>query len=66
LLQKLISDIIEIVTNIKFESPYLVFYQDINNLSDNLKSAKAIVKTVLIDKERIPQDIPQELLSLVK
>ena len=59
-------DQVEIESTIKFEAPYLVFYQDINNLTDNLKSAKAIVRTLLIDKERIPQDIPEELLSLVQ
>ena len=59
-------DKIEIVTTLALEAPYLVFYHDINNVSDNLKSAKAIVKTLLIDKNRIPQDIPQELFSLVK
>lgn len=59
-------DKVEIISTIKFEAPYLVFYQDINNISDNLKSAKAIVKTLLIDKDRIPQDIPEELLSLAR
>lgn len=59
-------DKVDIVTSIKFEAPYLVFYQDINNVSNSLKSAKAIVKTLLIDKDRIPQDVPEELLSLVK
>lgn len=58
-------DKVEIETNVKLEAPYLVFYHDINNESDNLKSAKAVIKTLLIDKDRIPQDIPQELLGLV-
>jgi len=59
-------DKIEITTNIKFEAPYLVFIHDILNLTDNLKAAKAEVKTLLIDQDRIPQDIPAELLSIVK
>ncbi|NOQ27671.1 MAG: acyl-CoA thioesterase [Bacteroidales bacterium] len=59
-------DKIEIISTIKFEAPYLVFYHDINNVTDSLKSAKAKVKTLLIDKDRIPQDIPEDLLSLVK
>jgi acyl-CoA thioester hydrolase len=57
-------DNIEIETTIKFEAPYLIFYHDIVNVSANTKSAKVVVKTVLIDKDRIPQDIPAELLSL--
>ncbi len=59
-------DKIEITTRIKFEAPYLVFIHDILNLTDNLKAAKAEVKTLLIDQDRIPQDIPAELLSIVK
>jgi len=55
---------IEVVTHVKYEAPYLTFYHDIVNLSKNEKSAKAVVKTLLIDKERIPQDISQELLSI--
>lgn len=58
-------DKIEIETIIKFEAPYLIFYHDIVNKSANSKSAKAVVKTLLIDRERIPQDIPSELLLLV-
>jgi len=59
-------DKIEISTEIKIESPYLVFYHDILNLTKNIKSAKAAIKTLLIDKERIPQDIPSELISITK
>jgi len=59
-------DKIEILTTIKIESPYLVFNHDILNLTDSTKAAKAEVKTLLIDKDRIPQDIPEELLSLIK
>ena len=59
-------DEIEIRTIIKHEAPYLVFYHDILNLTGNVKAAKAEVKTLLIDKDRIPQDIPEELLSIVK
>lgn len=57
-------DQIEISTRIKFDAPYLVFHHDIINLKEKHKSAKAEVKTLLIDNNRIPQDIPDELLSL--
>ncbi len=59
-------DEIEISTTIKIEAPYLVFYHDILNLTEKTKAAKAEVKTILIDKDRIPQDIPEELKSIVK
>lgn len=59
-------DQIEIITTIKHEAPYLVFYHNILNLTGNVKAAKVEVKTLLIDKDRIPQDIPDELLSIVK
>jgi YbgC/YbaW family acyl-CoA thioester hydrolase len=59
-------DEIEILTTIKIEAPYLVFNHDILNLTHSNKAAKAEVKTLLIDKDRIPQDIPEELLSLIK
>ncbi len=59
-------DEIEIISTIKIEAPYLVFQHEILNLTDNTKAAKAEVKTLLIDKDRIPQDIPEELQSLIK
>ena len=59
-------DKVEIETTIKHEAPYLIFHHDVKNVSEKNKSAKAEVKTLLIDKERIPQDIPAELLSLAK
>ncbi len=59
-------DEINVETTVKLEAPYLVFYHDILNLTDENKSAKAEVKTLLIDKDRIPQDIPEELMAIVK
>ena len=58
-------DKIEIETTVTYESPYLVFNHNILNLSSEFKAAKAQVKTLLIDKERTPQDIPEELLAIV-
>ena len=58
-------DKIEIETTVTYESPYLVFNHNILNLSSEFKAAKAQVKTLLIDIERTPQDIPEELLVIV-
>ncbi|HSH52275.1 MAG TPA: thioesterase family protein [Bacteroidales bacterium] len=59
-------DKIEIETKIKFDAPYLIFYHDIKNIKSGVSAAKAIVKTLLINKDRIPQDIPEELLAITK
>lgn len=59
-------DKVRIETFINYKAPYLIFQHDIINESAKVKAAKAEVKTLLIDKERIPQDIPEELLSIVK
>lgn len=60
-----IFDQVEVSTVIKWEAPYLVFYHDILNCTNDVKSAKATVKTLLIDKKRVAQDLPVELLNLV-
>lgn len=58
-------DEIEVKTNVQFESPYLVFSHDIFNVTKNIKAAKAKVKTLLINTDRVIQDFPVELLSIV-
>lgn len=40
------------------EPPYLVFNQKIRNRKSNRLVTKAQVKTIFINKNRIPQDIP--------
>jgi len=59
-------DAIEIETKIKYEAPYLIFYHDIKNTTSGYSAAKAKVKTLLINADRIPQDIPDELLAITK
>jgi len=59
-------DSIEITTTLKQEPPYLIFYQEIFNKTTNEKSAKAKTKTLLINKERITQDLPPELIHIIK
>ncbi len=61
---KLFDDV-KVETQIRFEPPYLIFQHDIINSTDKIKAAKAEVKTLLIDRERIPQDIPEELLAII-
>ena len=59
-------DNIEIISTLKHESPYLIFYQEVFNLTKNEKSAKVKTKTLLINQERITQDLPPELISIIK
>jgi YbgC/YbaW family acyl-CoA thioester hydrolase len=57
---------VQIETEVKFEAPYLVFYHNIINENSDFSAAKVIVKTLLINKDRIPQDIPDDLLAITK
>ena len=50
-------------TEMKREDPYLVFYQSIYNEKSELKLTKAVVKTLLVDKNRIPYDIPDKFVN---
>ena len=59
-------DQVEVKTKIRREDPYLIFTHEIFNLTQNEKSAKAEIKTLFIDKSRIPQDIPDDFLALIK
>ncbi len=56
----------EINTDIKLESPYLTFKHTIFNKKENLKSAISTVKTLLIDKDKIPNDITEDLLFKIE
>ncbi|MGE0088082.1 MAG: acyl-CoA thioesterase [Bacteroidales bacterium] len=59
-------DSIEIITTLKHEAPYLIFYQEIFNKTSDVKAAKAKTKTLLINKDRVTQDLPPELISIIK
>lgn len=59
--EAVLFDELEILTTIKKEPPYIVFYCIIENKKTKLKIAKARVKTLLINKDRIPVDIPEIL-----
>lgn len=59
-------DSIEVITTLKHEAPYLIFYQEIFNTTTNEKASKAKTKTLLINNERVTQDLPPELISIIK
>ena len=56
-------DELRIESTIKAEAPYLVFYQKIINTRTTTPVSRAKIKTVIVDKSRIPQDIPAFLLE---
>jgi len=59
-------DEVVVLTNIKKEAPYLVFQHKIKNVTSGLFAAKADVKTILLDSDNMPEDIPDDLVALTK
>ncbi len=59
--EALLFDELNVQTTIKRESPYIIFNHIIENKKTKQKIAKASVKTLLINKDRIPVDIPEIL-----
>ena len=60
---KLFDDIV-VLTKIKKEAPYLVFQHKIKNETTGLLAARANVKTILLNSENMPVDLPDELVNL--
>jgi YbgC/YbaW family acyl-CoA thioester hydrolase len=54
----LLFDEFEIISSYEVKPPFIVFHQKIINMKTGLPAARATIKSVLVDKERIPQDIP--------
>jgi len=61
---KLFDELV-IKTEIKRENPYILFLHKIYNTKTNLKISQAKVKTLLIDANKTPVDIPEELLKKI-
>ena len=57
-----IFDELQIESFCALEKPYLVFQQKIINLSKGLTSARATTKLIFLDNNRIPGDVPAEVL----
>jgi len=58
-------DEIEIRTTIRNQSPYLLFSQKIYLKNTGLSVARAGVKTIFVDRQRVPNDVPSEIASLI-
>ena len=57
---KLFDELI-IKTDIIKQAPYLLFIHKLYNVKTNLKISQAKVKMLLINKDKIPQDLPKIL-----
>ena len=60
--EAVLFDEITICTNIEHQAPYLVFIHNLYNQHQQ-KIAKSMIKTLLIDDQKIAHDIPIELLK---
>jgi|WetSurMetagenome_2_1015567.scaffolds.fasta_scaffold576669_1 YbgC/YbaW family acyl-CoA thioester hydrolase len=58
---KLFDNVI-IHTKVKKEDPYLVFYQKFFNQNGNTRVARAVIKAILIDDQKKPLDISNEMI----
>lgn len=58
-------DKIVIHTKVKKEAPYLVFYQKLFNQNGNTRVARAVIKAILLDEQKKPLDIPDEMVNLI-
>ncbi len=57
--EAIVFDELVIKTIIETKSPYIIFKHTIYNTKTGLKVSKADVKTLLIDKEKNPCDMPE-------
>ena len=55
-------DKIIIQTKVKKEAPYLVFYQKLINQNGNTRVARAVVKAILLDEQKKPLGITDEMI----
>jgi YbgC/YbaW family acyl-CoA thioester hydrolase len=56
-------DELVIETTYEKRQPYLVFHQTIRNEKTQITITRATVKTLIIDKMRIPQELPEIILD---
>jgi YbgC/YbaW family acyl-CoA thioester hydrolase len=59
-------DKIIIQTKVKKEAPYLVFYQKLFNQNGSTRVARAVIKAILLDEQKKPLDIPDDMVHLIE
>jgi len=50
---------------VKKEAPYLVFYQKLFNQNGSTRVARAVIKAILLDEQKKPLDIPDDMVNLI-
>jgi YbgC/YbaW family acyl-CoA thioester hydrolase len=58
-----IFDELVVKSTIELEPPYVVFIHNLYNTKTKLKSCKATVKHMYLTKDRIPCDLPNDILK---
>ncbi len=58
-------DYLTVETSCQVSSPFLLFHQKIHNRTLDKPAARATVKTVFINRDRSPQDIPESILKKI-
>ncbi|MEI6173516.1 MAG: acyl-CoA thioesterase [Bacteroidota bacterium] len=48
------------------EKPYLIFQQKIINKATSMTSARATTKLIFLDADKIPKDVPAEILDKIQ
>ena len=61
---KLFDELI-IQTDLIKKNPYIIFLHKIYNKKTNLKITQARVKSLIINKDKIPHDLPEEISSKI-
>ena len=60
-----IFDELVIKTTVEKKDPYIHFKHKIYNKKNELKISQAEIKTLLINKDRIPMDLPEDILEKI-
>jgi len=58
-------DELVIETSCKVEKPYIVFRQRILNAQSRLPVTRATIKTIFVDRQKIPMDIPEFMINKI-
>jgi acyl-CoA thioester hydrolase len=56
--EALLFDELDIVSTYEIKSPFVVFHQKIINKKSGLPVARATIKSIFLDKDRIARDVP--------
>lgn len=63
--ESLLFDELEIGTSCTMRSPYLIFHQHIVNVKSGRTVSRATVKSIFLDANRIPHDVPAVIADLI-